>query len=466
MASIIDLVQGTLQNTAQRFQEAESSTQLSTTVALIVTIYILTTKMSRILGHAKTGLHHATETLSIPLQSGSSTTLLSLVKSVLTPCKLNPLLFNGDAQTAATQFLSHNIPIHYKRHIFEQEDPAYAGQFAVDFVVRPPPSTPSSTKHNNEPLPADLPPRTTFFNAQEWSAFSTGSTDTTPMLVVLHGLSGGSHELYLRAFLEPLVSPLTTTSSDKPSAEGPAWEACVVTSRGCAHTTLSTPILYNARATWDIRQVVKWLRRTYPHRPLFGVGFSLGGNILVNYLGEEGEKCELSAAVVVSSVWNLEVSALALARSWWGTNIYLRALGSSMKKLFARHEHMIKQVPGIDIEKVRTLRYLNEFDRYVQCATWGYPSEAAYYRDASSVDAMLGVRVPLLAIHALDDPVVCDEVLPYEEIKATPYVVLCTTSLGGHLGWFESGGGRWFVKPVSYLAMHARFLQCLVTTVG
>lgn len=61
----------------------------------------------------------------------------------------------------------------------------------------------------------------------------------------------------------------------------------------------------------------------------------------------------------------------------------------------------------------------------------------------------MGVRIPLLAFHALDDPVVCDEVLPYEEVKVTPYVVLCTTSMGGHLGWFETGGSRWFVKPVS-----------------
>lgn len=61
----------------------------------------------------------------------------------------------------------------------------------------------------------------------------------------------------------------------------------------------------------------------------------------------------------------------------------------------------------------------------------------------------MGVRIPLLAFHALDDPVVCDEVLPYEEVKVTPYVILCTTTMGGHLGWFETGGARWFVKPVS-----------------
>ena len=89
------------------------------------------------------------------------------------------------------------------------------------------------------------------------------------MLVTLHGLSGGSHEIYLRHVLHPLI------------ADG-NWEACVINSRGCAQTKISTGVLYNARATWDIRQAIKWLRKTYPNRPLFGIGFSLGANILAN----------------------------------------------------------------------------------------------------------------------------------------------------------------------------------------
>jgi hypothetical protein len=63
---------------------------------------------------------------------------------------------------------------------------------------------------------------------------------------------------------------------------------------------------------------------------------------------------------------------------------------------------------------------------------------------------MMGIRIPFLGIHALDDPVVCEEALPKMEVQATPYGVLCTTDLGGHLGWFELGGGRWFAKAVSF----------------
>lgn len=56
----------------------------------------------------------------------------------------------------------------------------------------------------------------------------------------------------------------------------------MVNSRGCAKSAVTSTILYNARATWDIRQVVKWLRKTFPNRPLFAIGYSLGGNILTN----------------------------------------------------------------------------------------------------------------------------------------------------------------------------------------
>jgi len=93
------------------------------------------------------------------------------------------------------------------------------------------------------------------------------------------------------------------------------------------------------------------------------------------------------------------------------------------------------------------VKYLHEFDREVQGPTWGHPTEGAYYRDSSSVDSLLAVRIPLFAINATDDPIAVNEALPYLEMKQTPYGVMCTTSLGGHLAWFEMSGHRWHAKP-------------------
>lgn len=282
------------------------------------------------------------------------------------------------------------------------------------------------------------------------------SSDSTPMLVILHGLSGGSHELYLRAAIAPLLVP----DADADPDTNPRWEACVVNSRGCANSHITTNLLYNARATWDVRQTVRWLREAFPNRPLFGLGFSLGASMLTNYLGEEGSGCVLKAAMVLSNPWNLEVGSLALQRSFWGLRLYSRAMGTSMKKLFEMHVEQISKNPGIDVEKVRGLRYLHEFDREVQGPTWGYPTEGAYYRDASSSDSVLAIRIPFLALHARDDPIAAAEALPRHEVEKNPYAVLCTTSLGGHLSWFEIGGGRWFAKVVSCLFLSTLDQSC------
>jgi uncharacterized protein len=98
---------------------------------------------------------------------------------------------------------------------------------------------------------------------------------------------------------------------------------------------------------------------------------------------------------------------LALQRSWWNRNVYSATMGQSMKKLFNTHVDQMAKNPLIDVDLVRKQKYLHEFDRHVQCPSWGYPTEGAYYRDASSVDSVLAIRIPFLAIHAEDDPVRC-----------------------------------------------------------
>ena len=206
----------------------------------------------RLFGYAKTSYYHSPEPLELKTKDGKKTNLLEICEAVTPVCRLNPFLFNGHLQTIWTALRDQDTPIFYKRKLFEADDPAFAGSFAVDFVVPPYDETDES-----------LPPRTTYYKDVE-----IGSLDTKPMLVNLHGLSGGSHEAYLRCVLEPIIK------------EG--WEACVVNSRGCAKSSITSGILYNARSTWDMRQVVKWLRKVFPNRSLFGIGYSLGANILVN----------------------------------------------------------------------------------------------------------------------------------------------------------------------------------------
>ncbi|KAG8532132.1 uncharacterized protein KY384_003771 [Bacidia gigantensis] len=213
--------------------------------------------MSWMLGRSPVSFHAHTDT--IRLTSNATTqkqfSLLDLCREVTPVCNLNPLLFNGHLQTFWTVVKGYEVNVYYKRHVFKSVYPSSVGTFAVDFAVP-----------KYEAQDASLPPKTTYYVETEFD--QVGSDDDRPMLVVLHGLSGGSHELYLRHVLNPMIQA--------------GWEACVVNSRGCAKSEITSGILYNARATWDVRQTILWLRKKFPNRPLFGLGFSLGANILVN----------------------------------------------------------------------------------------------------------------------------------------------------------------------------------------
>lgn len=143
-------------------------------------------------------------------------------------------------------------------------------------------------------------------------------------MIVLHGLSGGSHEQYVRHAL----ASLTTDSG--------GYAAVVINARGCCYSSITTPVLFNARATWDIRQFVAWARKQWPERKLYAMGFSLGANILANYLGEEGDKCVIEAAMLIGNPWNLDVSNAMLCRTTIGMHVYQRAMGSGLKKVFER----------------------------------------------------------------------------------------------------------------------------------
>jgi uncharacterized protein len=240
--------------------------------------------------------------------------LIDLTESVIPSCHLNPLLFNGHLHTfwvASGQ--AEDVPIHYKRRIFKSDSVSYPGQFAVDFVI-PQPEKP-------EPRDRSLPPRTHNFTDVEFDKYCEPE-DNSPIIIGMHGISGGSHEQYIRHFLRPLTNN--------------GWTGCVINARGCAWSTITSQWLFNARATWDIRQLVKWFKEKWPKRKVYAIGFSLGANILCNYIGEEADKCLLEAAVLVSNPFNLDVANSALESSWIGSNIYLASMGTWLKKIFER----------------------------------------------------------------------------------------------------------------------------------
>ncbi|KAI9209501.1 Alpha/Beta hydrolase protein [Polychytrium aggregatum] len=288
--------------------------------------------------------------------------------------------------------------------------------------------------------------------------------DETPIVVILHGLTGGSHESYIK----DLVREVT---------KGPQYYRCVVVNfRGCAGTKLTTSQLYCAAYTGDIKFALDYIRRKCPESPLIGIGFSLGANIILKAVGEMGSDCPFIAAISVGNPYDLLISSRALHRSLVG-KIYSAAMTVSLKSLFRSHIDAIKDQELIDPDHVLKARRITDFDDRATRIAFRYRTVDEYYRLGSSAPHIPNVRVPLLCLHAIDDPIAHKEALPYHEIRSNPYAILATTQQGGHLGWWSGNFTikRWFPGPVhefitamfeTYLSLPPDLQKTFATPIG
>lgn len=203
---------------------------------------------------------HSPDPLILPSSSnGPARAFPELVKESIPPCNLNPFLFNGHLQTFWTATNKGGPSIHYKRRVFASDDEKFAGHYTIDFAVAAPPSSGAASDGGpeDEGLREDptgvghhrLPPRTTYLTDKEFEGI--GSDDRKPLLIALHGLTGGSYEVYLRHVFAPLVEP-TAEGEKMGGLSGGDWECLVVNSRGCAGSKITSGVLVSLAMTGPI----------------------------------------------------------------------------------------------------------------------------------------------------------------------------------------------------------------------
>ncbi|KJA26310.1 hypothetical protein HYPSUDRAFT_133302 [Hypholoma sublateritium FD-334 SS-4] len=272
-----------------------------------------------------------------------------------------------------------------------------------------------------------------------------------PIIVIQHGLSGGSHEPYIRAILSRACSPT--------DEGGLGYRAVVINFRGCAGVPLTSPLFYSAGATDDTRQALMYISHMYPDAPLLGLGFSLGSNVLTRYLAEEGSDSRLQSACILACPWDLKQNGDSLDQSLIGKHLWLKGMGRNMQALVKRHSKVLLDGSNGEVTKATeaTLNLknptLDEFDTTFTAIAGGssspfpFPDAASYYIWVSSHNVLGKIRVPFLALNAGDDPVVNH--VP-RDCGDNGMVVLGLTACGGHLGWFQSANStdRWTTKPV------------------
>jgi hypothetical protein len=274
--------------------------------------------------------------------------------------------------------------------------------------------------------------------AVDWLTETPRTTDTSPLLVVLHGLESSAKSTYARQLLH--------------AAAGCGWRAAVLHFRDCGDYRNRLPRRYHAGETSDLRYFLNKLRTDGHEGPLMAAGYSLGGNVLLKYLGESGVDTPLLAAAAVSVPLNLHVSseALSLGLSRFYQTYLLRRMKRSVRRKFNRH------TAAFDWERAMRATTFAEFDDAVTAPLHGFAGKDDYYDRCSSVGFLQFIERPTLVINALDDPFLRPDIIP-DESRLSASVTLEVSERGGHVGFIE-GGTPW--QPKYYLPKRIiEFLQ-------
>jgi predicted alpha/beta-fold hydrolase len=239
--------------------------------------------------------------------------------------------------------------------------------------------------------------------------------------ILSHGLEGSSADTTTRGLAEAL------------NAAG--WDALAWNFRGCSDEPNRLLRFYHSGETRDLAAVVEHAAARYERVAI--IGFSLGGNMALKYLGESAPHPAIVAAAAVSAPVDLASSARALDRRW-ANRIYLRRF---MTRLIAKVEAKALRFPReIDVADVRRINSFAEFDDRYTARIHGFRDATDYWTQSSARQYLPRLTVPTLLLNALNDPFLTSESFPTREARENPLLFLETPRSGGHLGFLDARG--------------------------
>lgn len=240
-----------------------------------------------------------------------------------------------------------------------------------------------------------------------------------PVVLVLHGLEGGSSSSYIRNTLAELRSR--------------GMVGVAMNFRSCGGEINRTARFYHAGETADMGLVLELLRARAPRSPLGAIGFSLGGNVLLKYLGENDRRAERlpGAAVAISVPFDLAAGARKLEQGMG--RVYSRHFLRRLRhKAEAKAEHL---ADSCQLDQVRAARTLREFDDAATAPLHGFRDATHYYSDSSAASYLHRIGVPTLILHSLDDPFLPEQSVPLDALRGNPALVEGIVPTGGHVGF-------------------------------
>ncbi len=255
-----------------------------------------------------------------------------------------------------------------------------------------------------------------------------------PLVIILHGLEGSIHSPYARA--------ITSTLHQQ------GYHVLFMHFRGCSDQPNIKDRSYHSGDTADLSEVIQHVQDVTNKEVYAAIGYSLGGNVLLKWLGEQAEKSVIQRAVTVSVPYILSDAALRMTQG--GSKIYQNYLLGKLRKSYRQKFSTHPSPLDVDVDQLHNFA---SFDDQITAPLHGFSSGKAYYQLCSSRQYLKHIHTRTLLIHAKDDPFMFEKTIPTEE-DLSKNVTLELAKQGGHVGFI---GGT--IKPKRWL--EGRILEFL-----
>lgn len=237
-----------------------------------------------------------------------------------------------------------------------------------------------------------------------------------PIVLILHGFEGSLDSHYAKSILQVI------------QANG--WRGVLMHFRGCSGEPNRLLRNYHSGETGDLETVVRTLIARESTVPFAAIGFSLGGNVLLKWLGETGKQNPLKAAIAISVPFELEKAVKHIHQGF--SKIYEKhLLRSVISRLSIKYQSQRN-----DFSLPSEIASLEDFDNKVTAPLHGFKNAKDYYDQSSSRPFLKKIATPTLLLQAKDDPFMPHEVIP-DKRELSSFVQLELTTHGGHVGFIQ-----------------------------
>ncbi|HVA54612.1 MAG TPA: hydrolase [Gammaproteobacteria bacterium] len=245
----------------------------------------------------------------------------------------------------------------------------------------------------------------------DWTNGSTG-----PIVIVLHGLEGSIKSRYAARMMHHI--------------HGMGLRGALPHFRGCSGEPNRLSIGYHSGFTQDLEYFTGLLKQREPQTAVAAVGYSLGGNVLLKWLGESPNAKRLVTGIAVSVPFDLADASRVIETG--ASRIYKWSLLGRMRRSSIRKFQTV--IPPFELPDIKRIRTFREFDNKLTAPLHGFKDAEDYYMNCSSRYFLKNINVPTLILHALDDPFMSPASVPREDELSTS-VTLELSSKGGHVGF-------------------------------